>query len=271
MPELPEVETTRRGIEPHLKGKQITEVIVRQSQLRWPVPRGLNRLLSGKRIESVERRAKYLLLTSSVGTLIVHLGMSGSLRLVRKGEPAGKHDHVDIVLSSGKALRLTDPRRFGALLFTRQDPAAHELIAHLGPEPLSDDFSPQWLFEKSRGRKVAIKQFIMDSKIVVGVGNIYASESLFLARINPKCAAGKISLKRYERLVPAIKEILTEAIRQGGTSLRDFVGSDGRPGYFAQELRVYGREGEPCSRCGKPIRQIRQGQRSTYYCPNCQK
>lgn len=271
MPELPEVETTRRGIEPHLKGARIVEIIVRQPKLRWPVPRGLNRQLAGRVIESVSRRAKYLLLKSNAGTLILHLGMSGSLRLVDRSEPVKKHDHIDIVLESGKALRLTDPRRFGALLFTREDPAAHELIAHLGPEPLSDDFTAETLFNKSRGRRIAIKQFIMDSKVVVGVGNIYANESLFLAAINPKRQAGKISLKRYESLVPAIKQVLTEAINQGGTTLRDFVGSDGRPGYFAQQLKVYGREGELCSACGKPIRQIRQGQRSTYYCTNCQK
>lgn len=270
MPELPEVETTRRGIEPHLKGERITEIVVRQSKLRWPVPRGLTRLLSGMVIESVNRRAKYLLLKTAKGHLILHLGMSGSLRLVDKGEPVGKHDHIDILLSSGKALRLTDPRRFGALLFTRDNPAAHELIAHLGPEPLSNDFSANLLFEKSRGRKVSIKQFIMDSKIVVGVGNIYASEALFLAGIHPGREAGKISQARYARLVEAIKTVLSAAIAQGGTTLRDFVGGDGKPGYFAQQLNVYGREGESCPACGRAIRQLRLGQRSTFYCGRCQ-
>jgi formamidopyrimidine-DNA glycosylase len=271
MPELPEVETTLRGIQPHLAGQRIVEIIIRQPKLRWPVPHGLNQRLTGEKIESLSRRGKYLLLQTGAGTLILHLGMSGSLRLVDRKESAGKHDHFDIVLENGKALRLTDPRRFGALQFTRDDPAVHELIAHLGPEPLSNDFSATTLFAKSRGRKVAIKQFIMDSKVVVGVGNIYANESLFLAGINPKTAAGRISLARYERLVASIKQVLAKAITQGGTTLRDFVGGDGRPGYFAQALKVYGREGEPCSTCGNPIRQITQGQRSTYYCPRCQK
>jgi formamidopyrimidine-DNA glycosylase len=271
MPELPEVETTLRGIAPHLTGQRIVEFIIRQPKLRWPVPRGLNQRLAGEKIEALSRRAKYLLLQTRAGTLILHLGMSGSLRLVDKNSPARKHDHVDIVLQSGKALRLTDPRRFGALLFTRDDPATHELIAHLGPEPLSSDFSASALFAKSRHRRIAIKPFIMDSKVVVGVGNIYANEALFLAGINPKREAGKISMARYERLVAAIKQVLTEAISQGGTTLRDFVGGDGRPGYFAQALKVYGREGMPCPACGTPVKQFRQGQRSTFYCPHCQK
>jgi formamidopyrimidine-DNA glycosylase len=271
MPELPEVETTRRGIEPHIKHLTITDVIVRQRKLRWPVPRGLKQKLVGHKIEQVTRRAKYLLIRFDHGTLVLHLGMSGSLRIVNADSVVGKHDHFDLVFDSGKALRLTDPRRFGAVLWTKDDPDEHELLKSLGPEPLSSDFNCDYLFQRSRGRKSTIKQFIMDGKIVVGVGNIYASESLFLAGINPKRAAGKISPERYDKLVEAIKAILTEAIKQGGTTLRDFVGGDGKPGYFAQQLKVYGREGEPCPGCGGPIKQLILGQRASYYCPNCQK
>jgi len=270
MPELPEVETTRRGIEPHITGKQVSDVIVRHHQLRWPVPRGLKQKLVGHTIRSVSRRAKYLLLGFDHGTLLLHLGMSGSLRIIDSGLPAEKHDHVDIVLADGRALRLTDPRRFGAVLWTTEDPSGHELIAHLGPEPLSDDFNAAYLFQRSRGRKSSIKQFIMDGKVVVGVGNIYASESLFLAGINPKRQAGKVSPERMAKLADAIKQVLAAAIEQGGTTLRDFVGGDGKPGYFAQRLNVYGREGEPCRSCGTTIKQRVQGQRSTYYCPRCQ-
>jgi len=271
MPELPEVETTRRGIEPHIRKRSVRDVIVRQGKLRWPVPRGLKQKLVGHKIEKVERRAKYLLLHFDHGTLILHLGMSGSLRIVKADTPSGKHDHFDLVFDSGKALRLTDPRRFGAVLWTADETENHELLRTLGPEPLSDAFNADYLFQRSRGRKAAIKPFIMDGKVVVGVGNIYASESLFLARINPRTAAGKISRERFVRLVEAIKEVLQEAIKQGGTTLRDFVGGDGKPGYFAQQLNVYGREGEPCPVCGKPIRQIVLGQRASYYCPQCQK
>lgn len=270
MPELPEVETTRRGIEPHIKGHHVCDVIVRQPKLRWPVPRGLKQKLSGQRINSVERRAKYLLLSFDKGTLIMHLGMSGSLRIVDAAAQPGKHDHVDIVLDNGKALRLTDPRRFGAVLWTKGEPQHHELIAHLGPEPLDEVFTGDYLHRLSRGRKSSIKQFIMDGKVVVGVGNIYASESLYLAGINPKRAAGKISLQRYRKLADAITAVLAAAIEQGGTTLRDFVGGDGKPGYFAQKLNVYGKTGEPCPDCGQPIKQIVLGQRSTYYCPHCQ-
>jgi len=256
MPELPEVETTRRGIEPHVKGKQVSDVIVRHHQLRWPVPRGLTAML--------------VVLAFDHGTLLLHLGMSGSLRIIDGSLPAEKHDHVDIVLVDGLALRLTDPRRFGAVLWTRNDPQQHELIDHLGPEPLSDAFNGEYLLQRSRGRKGSIKQFIMDGKIVVGVGNIYASESLFLAGIHPKRLAGKVSRERMEKLAVAIKQVLAAAIEQGGTTLRDFVGGDGKPGYFAQQLNVYGREGEACRVCATPIKQVVQGQRSTFYCPHCQ-
>lgn len=271
MPELPEVETTRRGIEPHIRDQKVVRVTVRQPRLRWPVPRGLSQKLAGKRIRSVGRRAKYLLLGFDHGTLILHLGMSGSLRIVNAESPAGKHDHVDIVLESGQALRLTDPRRFGAVLWTADEPQAHELLRSLGPEPLSNDFDADYLFQRSRGRKSSIKQYIMDGKIVVGVGNIYASESLYLAGINPKRAAGKVSRERYEKLTEAIRQVLAAAIEQGGTTLRDFVGGDGKPGYFAQKLNVYGKEGEPCPGCGKTIKQLVLGQRSTYYCSHCQR
>lgn len=271
MPELPEVETTRRGIEPHIKNKQIEDVIVRHHQLRWPVPRGLKTKLVGHKVKSVSRRAKYLLIAFDHGTLILHLGMSGNLRIIDRALPAEKHDHLDILFNHGKALRLTDPRRFGCVLWTKDDPQHHELIANLGPEPLSEAFTGDYLFQRSRGRKGSIKQFIMDGKIVVGVGNIYASESLFLAGINPKRLAGKVSRERMKKLAKAIKQVLAAAIEQGGTTLRDFVGGDGKPGYFAQQLNVYGREGEPCRVCGSTLKQIVQGQRSSYYCPHCQK
>jgi len=271
MPELPEVETTRRGIAPHLTGHAVTDVIARHAQLRWPVPRGLAAKLGGCVVQAVERRAKYLLLRFEHGTLILHLGMSGSLRLVDADTPAGKHEHFDLVLDSGRALRLTDPRRFGAVLWTKDDPMQHELLCDLGPEPLGDDFDAGYLYLATRKRKTAIKLCIMDSKVVVGVGNIYASEALFRAGIHPSRAAGVLSQERCARLVAAIKDVLREAIRQGGTTLRDFTGGDGKPGYFAQQLRVYGRAGEPCTACGATIRQVRHGQRSTYYCPRCQR
>ncbi len=271
MPELPEVETTRRGIAPHVTRHAVNDVIVRQSKLRWPIPRGIKQKLVGHRIDSVTRRAKYLLLKFDHGTLILHLGMSGSLRIVKASSTAEKHDHFDLVFDSGKALRLTDPRRFGAVLWTSADPNEHELLKSLGPEPLEQTFDADYLFQRSRGRKTTIKQFIMDGKIVVGVGNIYASEALYLAGINPKSAAGKISRDRYARLVEMIKQVLTAAIKQGGTTLRDFVGGDGKPGYFAQQLKVYGREGEPCPGCGRPVKQVVLGQRASYFCPHCQK
>jgi len=271
MPELPEVETTRRGIAPHLVGHRVTAVLVRERRLRWPVSPRLARELPGQVIRAVERRAKYLLLRTDAGTLILHLGMSGSLRLLPADAPAQKHEHLDLVLDSGRALRLTDPRRFGAALWCTGDPSLHTLLRGLGPEPLSDDFDGDYLFARAARRKGPVKQFIMDGKVVVGVGNIYASESLFLAGIHPERAAGRISRERYARLAQSIKEVLRASIRAGGTTLRDFVGGDGQPGYFAQQLRVYGRTGEPCPKCATPIRQIVTGQRSTYYCPHCQR
>lgn len=270
MPELPEVETTRRGITPHILGHNISDVVIRQRKLRWPIPRGLAQKLRGQTIQAVERRAKYLLLKTDIGTLILHLGMSGSLRILPAETPAEKHDHFDMLFNNGQCLRLTDPRRFGAVLWSKEPVEQHKLIQHLGPEPLSEAFDITELYNKSRGRKVSVKQFIMDGKVVVGVGNIYASEALFLAGIHPKKAAGKISQPRYELLTAAIKHILAAAIKQGGTTLRDFVGGDGKPGYFSQQLNVYGRTGEPCTTCGQPIKQLTLGQRSTYFCPKCQ-
>ena len=271
MPELPEVETTRVGITPHIIGSPINEVVIRNRNLRWPVTSGLAKKLQGHKIHSVTRRGKYLLLALDTGTVIIHLGMSGSLRIVETGTPADKHDHVDILFANGQCLRYHDPRRFGCILWTKDEPLQHKLIVSMGPEPLTDDFSAQHLFELSRNKKAAIKTFIMDSKVVVGVGNIYASEALFRAGIHPKRAAGKVSKARYEQLTRDIVEVLSEAISQGGTTLKDFVGGDGKPGYFQQTLAVYGREGEACVKCGAAVKCIVLGQRSTYFCSQCQK
>lgn len=270
MPELPEVETTRRGIAPHLEGQRVSRVIVRERRLRWPIPEDLDVRLSGQRIVQVERRAKYLLLNAEVGTLISHLGMSGSLRLVECGTPAARHEHVDIELESGMALRYTDPRRFGALLWSLT-PLEHELLRHLGPEPLTDAFEGERLFQLSRNRNMAVKPFIMDNAVVVGVGNIYATEALFAAGIDPRREAGTISRARYVKLAQEIKRILAIAIERGGTTLRDFVGGDGQPGYFQQELFAYGRGGEPCKVCGSTLREVRLGQRASVYCSRCQR
>ena len=270
MPELPEVETTRRGIAPHITGRTVTRVIVRNPNLRWPVSRRLVQELAGQVIQAVRRRGKYLLLQTDAGTAILHLGMSGSLRLIDAGTPAGRHDHVDIVFAA-RALRLTDPRRFGSLHWTRRPPAEHLLLRDLGPEPLGTDFSGDYLYQRSRDRKVAIKQFIMNSRIVAGIGNIYACEALYMAGIHPQRAAGRISKKKYTLLAEVIREVLTDSIAQGGTTLRDFVNGDGKPGYFTLHLNVYGKSGEPCISCRVPIREIRQGQRSTFYCPKCQR
>jgi formamidopyrimidine-DNA glycosylase len=231
----------------------------------------LHRTSPANGCNSVSRRAKYLLLQTDAGTAILHLGMSGSLRVLDARTRPGKHDHVDIVFTNGRALRLTDPRRFGSLHWTRRPAQQHKLLARLGVEPLDDDFSGDYLYQRSRGRKVAIKQFIMNSQVVVGIGNIYACESLYMAGIYPKRAAGRISKKKYALLAEVIREVLTDSITQGGTTLRDFVNGNGEPGYFKLHLNVYGHAGEPCISCREPIREIRQGQRSTFYCPVCQK
>lgn len=271
MPELPEVETTRRGIEAHVSGQIIDAVDVRQPKLRWRVPPGLSRKLKDARIDGLDRRGKYLLFKTSSGTLIVHLGMSGSLRMVGDGVPPQAHDHVDLRLRNGLTLRLRDPRRFGAVLWTRSDPLQHPLLAGLGPEPLSDGFDGSWLHRMANGRRAAVKSLIMNSRVVVGIGNIYASEALFLAGINPARRAGRISAPRFDGLADAVKRVLREALEQGGTTLRDFVNGDGEPGYFAQSLRVYGRQGEPCIKCGAPVRARVLAQRASYYCPRCQR
>lgn len=271
MPELPEVETTRRGIEPHLRGQRVTRVIVRQPRLRWPVPADLPALLEGRDIADVHRRGKYLLVPFAHGQLLMHLGMSGSLRIVPAGAAVQKHDHVDIELSSGQVLRYTDPRRFGAMLWQPASEATHPLLAELGPEPLTDAFDAAYLFQRSRGRTAPVKTFLMDSHIVVGVGNIYANEALFGAGIRPDREAGKVSQARYAKLVKQVKLVLDRSITQGGTTLRDFVGGDGKPGYFKQQLQVYGRGGEACSVCGGVLDEIRLGQRATVYCRRCQK
>lgn len=269
MPELPEVETTRRGIAPHVVGRRVEKVILRRADLRWPIPTAIAALLPGQRIDAVERRAKYLLLETQAGTAILHLGMSGMLRVIPDDTPAAKHDHVDIVMDSGDALRLTDPRRFGAFLW--QSPyETHPLLANLGPEPLTDDFDGDVLWRASRGRSAAVKTFLMDNAIVVGVGNIYASEALFAAGIDPRRKAGSISRARYARLATEVKRILAYSIERGGTTLRDFLAPDGAPGYFFRELFAYGREGEPCKVCGTGILNITLGQRSTFYCARCQ-
>ncbi|WP_221048782.1 bifunctional DNA-formamidopyrimidine glycosylase/DNA-(apurinic or apyrimidinic site) lyase [Methylogaea oryzae] len=271
MPELPEVETTRLGLAPHLVGQTVTQVLVRESRLRWPVPGDLPALLQGETAHSLKRRGKYLLFGFRHGTLIAHLGMSGSLRLAQPDEPLKKHDHIDLCLSSGAVLRYHDPRRFGAMVWTADASEAHPLLASLGPEPLDDAFDGDHLHKLAENRSMAVKLFIMDSKIVVGVGNIYASEALFRAGIDPRKAAGGISRARYRRLGETIKAVLAEAIRQGGTTLRDFVNGHGQPGYFQQTLNVYGREGLPCPACGAAVRCLRLGQRSTFFCPTCQR
>jgi formamidopyrimidine-DNA glycosylase len=269
MPELPEVETTRRGIEPHLLGQRIDALVVRQPQLRWPIPAAAIALKHAT-VTAVRRRAKFLLIDTDKGQLLLHLGMSGSLRVLPSGTPVGKHDHADLVLSGGQLLRFNDPRRFGAVLFSEQ-PDNHPLLARLGPEPLSDALTGAWLHQRGKGRKQAIKTFIMDNHTVVGVGNIYAQESLFLAGIHPSRPAGRISAERYDTLASVIKEVLRRAIKAGGTTLKDFTRVDGQPGYFAQSLNVYGRQGEACLICATTLKGARHGQRSTAYCPRCQR
>ncbi|MFZ5593605.1 MAG: bifunctional DNA-formamidopyrimidine glycosylase/DNA-(apurinic or apyrimidinic site) lyase [Pseudomonadota bacterium] len=271
MPELPEVETTRRGIAPYLVGRRIARVIVRNARLRHPVSPLLVREAPGQILQSVDRRGKYLLLRCPKGSVIIHLGMSGSLRVLPADVPPERHDHVDIVLDNGHMLRLRDPRRFGSVVWTRQDALQHALLCDLGPEPLSDGFNGDHLYRRSRGRRLAVKQFIMDHHIVTGVGNIYASEALFLAGIHPAREAGRIAPERYERLAAGIRQVLEQAIAQGGTTLRDFYNGEGKPGYFQQQLKVYGRAGQPCASCGRAVVQTRQGQRSSFYCPVCQR
>lgn len=305
MPELPEVETTRRGIAPHVQGREIREVLVRQSRLRVPVPEDLADRLIGARLGEIRRRAKYLLLpvlsgeggesvenvetvasTEGIGTaasrtdgggvrekgtLLWHLGMSGSLRIARLGELPRKHDHVDLVLEDGVILRYHDPRRFGFVDWLRDDEAHDTRLSRLGPEPLSQAFDGARLYALSRGRQAAVKPFLMDNAVVVGVGNIYASEALFLAGIDPRRAAGRIGRERYDRLAAAAKEVLAAAITQGGTTLRDFVSGTGEPGYFAQRLNVYGRAGAPCRRCGGELKHVTLGQRASVFCPRCQR
>ncbi|MEX0617843.1 MAG: bifunctional DNA-formamidopyrimidine glycosylase/DNA-(apurinic or apyrimidinic site) lyase [Pseudohongiellaceae bacterium] len=271
MPELPEVETTRRGIEPHILKHQIKAVQVRESRLRWPVTPVLANRLKGEVVSSVSRRGKYLLLETARGTLVIHLGMSGSLRLVTPDATINKHDHVDIVFSHGPILRYTDPRRFGCVLWVEDNVFNHPLLRNLGPEPLSAEFNAEYLKARARGRKSAVKTFLMDSRTVVGVGNIYANEALFAAGIRPQGAAGRLAQGRFDTLVAAVKHVLQEALMVGGTTLRDFTDSEGQPGYFSQSLRVYGRGGLACLSCSEPLREIRIGQRSTVFCRACQR
>jgi formamidopyrimidine-DNA glycosylase len=268
MPELPEVETTRRGIAAHVTGHRIRTVVVRNPRLRWPVPKDLADRLTGQTIRAVRRRGKYLLLDLGSGCVIVHLGMSGSLRIVRSDDAPRRHDHVDIVLDDGHALRLHDPRRFGAVLWSNR-PGSHPLLRSLGPEPW--EATAEYLYRRSRRRRQAIKSYIMDSRTIVGVGNIYASESLFEAGIRPRRAAGRVSLQEYARLAAAIVKVLERSIRLGGTTLRDFVSATGEPGYFRQTLQVYERQGQRCRACGTPIKRLVMVGRASYYCPHCQR
>ncbi len=270
MPELPEVETSRRGIAPWLEGMRVEDVVVRERRLRWPVPVEVDQLLPGEIIHSIRRRAKYLLFDTDAGILLLHLGMSGSVRIIDHREPAAKHDHVDIVIEDGKALRFRDPRRFGSMLWT-SDAGKHPLLRDLGPEPLGEAFDGNHLWQAARRRSISIKQFIMNGSVVVGVGNIYASESLFLAGIHPLRRADRVAMPRMQLLASSIRSILQQAIKAGGTTLRDFYGGDGEPGYFRTQLEVYGREGEPCRRCKSPIAAVVLGQRSTFYCKRCQR
>lgn len=270
MPELPEVETSRRGISPHIINKKVTDIVLRHTQLRWKIPQDLLSNIKNKNLHSIERRAKYLLLNFTSGTLLIHLGMSGSLRICPLNTAAQKHDHMDIIFPNC-LLRFTDPRRFGAILWLGKTPELSPLLSKLGPEPLSEDFNSAYLYKASRARKQPVKQFIMDQKVVTGVGNIYATEALFIAGIKPTRAAGNISQKRYQLLVDNIKNILQLAIQQGGTTLRDFVGGDGKPGYFQQTLHIYGKAGQNCPHCNTPLKAVRLAARNSVYCPKCQR
>jgi formamidopyrimidine-DNA glycosylase len=271
MPELPEVETTRRGLAPHVCGATVASVVVRNRALRQLVTRNLARILTGRRIDRLERRAKYLLFHAGDGALIVHLGMSGRLWLVDAKTPPAAHDHFDLALASGRIVRLRDPRRFGLVLWHAGDPLTHKLLRDIGPEPLSDALTAEWLYRETRARRGAIKNALMDSHLIAGVGNIYANEALYHAQINPKLPARKIGLARYAVLVDKIRETLAAAIAAGGSSLRDYVGSDGQAGNFQNEFLVYGRGGEACLKCKTPVRSFVLGQRSTFYCPRCQR
>ena len=270
MPELPEVETIRRGIEPLVVNRRVTSVLVRQPKLRWLVSPELGQALTGQMIQAVNRRGKYLLFTTGNGRMMIHLGMSGSLRILSSMTAAGKHDHVDIELDNGQMLRYRDPRRFGSI-FWLEAGEGHDLIDKLGPEPLENEFDVEYLMTRSRGRKVPVKLFLMNSQIVVGIGNIYANEALFMAGIRPDRLAGSISKKRYSQLITAVKNVLSDAIIAGGTTLRDFVREDGSAGYFKQSLNVYGRGGLPCPICQRALREIRMGQRTTVFCTRCQR
>lgn len=269
MPELPEVEVSRMGISPHLVGQTIKAFVFRTPKLRWEIPQELKQL-EGQVIRYIRRRAKYLLIETDQGTAIVHLGMSGSLRVLDADLPAAKHDHVDLKLTNGKILRYNDPRRFGAWLWCAPN-ESHAVLGQMGPEPLTEEFNADYVAEKAKGKRVAVKQFIMDNKVVVGVGNIYANESLFKSRIHPTRPAGKLTRKEWQLLVKNIKATLEIAIQQGGTTLKDFAQADGKPGYFAQELLVYGKAGEPCSECGTPLQELKVGQRNTFFCEECQR
>ncbi|WP_440875258.1 bifunctional DNA-formamidopyrimidine glycosylase/DNA-(apurinic or apyrimidinic site) lyase [Thalassotalea sp. PLHSN55] len=269
MPELPEVEVCRLGISPHVLKQKVAKVTVRNRQLRWLIPEEVSTLV-GQTVESVERRSKYLLLRLQTGTLLIHLGMSGTIRVIDKNTAVAKHDHFDLVLENNKALRLNDPRRFGAVLFFPEHIDEQGLLAKLGPEPLTDEFNADYLFAKAKNRKVPIKTFLMNNQVVVGVGNIYANEALFKAGILPTALTGTISKKRFEQLTAIIKQVLSDAIKQGGTTLKDFTQADGRPGYFAQKLQVYGRAGKKCLACETILEEVRQSNRSSVFCPNCQ-
>ncbi|MGD9660513.1 MAG: bifunctional DNA-formamidopyrimidine glycosylase/DNA-(apurinic or apyrimidinic site) lyase [Porticoccaceae bacterium] len=271
MPELPEVETTLRGVAPYVVGQQISQCVLRETRLRYPIPAMLSKRIVGREVAGIWRRGKYLLFAIDGGHMLVHLGMSGSLRLVAKNSLEGKHDHVDFVLASGMSLRYTDPRRFGVIAWVEGDPLCHPLLCSLGPEPLTEGFSGEYLYQLSRKRKVPVKSFIMNANVVVGVGNIYANEALFLAGVHPLRQAGRVSRESYRRLAETIVGVLAAAIDQGGTTLRDFVGGDGKPGYFSQSLNVYGRGGQPCVRCGRPLKEDRLAQRTTVFCPFCQR
>jgi formamidopyrimidine-DNA glycosylase len=271
MPELPEVETTRRGLLPHVVGHTVNDVVVRNANLRWPVPGDLRRRLRGEKVLAVRRRGKYLLFDFPKGHLLVHLGMSGRLSLVPDDAPVQRHDHFDLLFGAHRALRLTDPRRFGAVLWLPDPAEKHSLLSGLGLEPMERGFTGEALHERARGRSVAVKQFLMNGRIVTGVGNIYANEALWGARIHPMRSVSRISRERWDRLAESVRATLGRAIDAGGTTLRDFAGADGQLGHFQLQCAVYGREGKPCPRCGAKIRAIRQGQRSTFFCPRCQK